>query len=229
MSTRLGVARRATRPTLRCRLLQPGDLDAMQALHLLSIAGMPPHLVKPESREFLAGLLNGRGLVLGALADSQLVAYGVLQHDLLAQDDPRTVFGFAADRQVGKLAGAAVAPGWRGQGLQRRLIAQRMAFADRSALLFATASPGNYASWRSLLACGFAVRALEYRYGGLARYLLLYDPCAPRPASSIGSTQYQDTGSLAQQQALLDAGWQGVAPGNAPHTLRLLAPTGVST
>lgn len=226
MSSTSGGVHQAALPALHWRALQPGDLDAVQALHQLSIAGMTPQLVKPESRAFLASLLNGRGRVFGGLAGDQLVAYGVLQHDLLAQDDPRTLFGFKPDRRAAKLAGAAVAPGWRGQGLQRLLIAKRMACVDHGTLLFATAAPGNYASWHSLLACGFAVRALEQRYGGLARYLLLYDPLAPRPVGSTALAEQQETGSLELQQALLHAGWQGVAPGNAAHTLRLVAPAG---
>ena len=163
---------------LNWRLLQPADLDAMEALHHLSIAGMPAQLVKPESREFLAGLLHGRGRVISAWTDAQLVAYGVLQHDLLAEDDPRAPLGLAPDHPIAKLAGAAVTPEWRGQHLQRTLIAQRMALADSRAVLFATAAPGNTASVENLQACGFAIRSLENRYGGLHRYLLAYDPAA---------------------------------------------------
>ena len=165
-------------PTLDWRLLQPADLDTMEALHRLSIAGMAAQLVKPESRDFLASLLHGRGRVIGAWAGTQLVAYGVLQHDLLPEYDPRPHLHLAPDHPVAKLAGAAVDPDWRGQGLQRALIAQRMALADSHTVLFATASPDNIASCHNLQACGFTVRALEHRYGGLPRYLLAYDPAA---------------------------------------------------
>lgn len=215
-----------TLATLDWRLLQPADLDTMEALHRLSIAGMAAQLVKPESRDFLASLLQGRGRVIGALAGTQLVAYGVLQHDLLPDDDPRAHLGLALERPVAKLAGAAVDPVWRGQGLQRTLIQQRMAHAADNTVLFATASPGNHASWRSLLACGFAVRAVEYRYGGLARYLLAYDPATPAPTSGAASALDIDSSALAHQQTLLHAGWQGVAPGSAAGSLRLVPPPG---
>ena len=167
--------------------LQPSDLDAMEALHHLGRAGMSAQLVKPESRDFLASLLHGRGQVIGACADGQLVAYGALLHDLLPSDDPRPLLHLAPERTLAKLAGACVAPHWRGQHLQRALITQRMARADSRAVLFVTAAPGNYASWRNLLACGFAVRALEVCYGGLTRYLLAYDPAAPAPLARIKS------------------------------------------
>ena len=228
MNARSAMAYQRPRRRLDCRLLAPTDLDAMESLHRLSTAGMEPHLVKRESREFLDSLLSGRGTVFGALAGEQLVAYGVLQHDLLAQDDPRALLGIAPDRPLLKLAGAAVAPAWRGQALQRRLTARRIASAPPSAVLFATVSPGNCPSWRSLLGCGFAVRALEYRYGGLARYLMVYDPSALRPDTTSASAQPLDSNCLAQQQALLHAGWQGVAPGRVAGTLRLVPPVGAS-
>lgn len=161
---------------LHWRALLPDDLTAMYDLHRRSLEGMAVQIVKPESRDFLRELLQGRGIVTGAWCEGALVAYGVLQHDLLPEDDPRDLLGLDAAQRVQKLAGAAVAPGWRGLGLQRLLIERRLASAPGDAVLFATAAPGNLPSWRNLLACGFAVRALVHRYGGHARYLLARMP-----------------------------------------------------
>lgn len=216
-----------TPPALAWRLLQPADLDAMEVLHRLSLAGMAAHTVKAESRDFLASLLQGRGQVIGAWAGQALVAYGVLQHDLLPEDDPRPHLGLPADRPVAKLAGAAVAPDWRGQHLQRTLIARRMEQAQPGAVLFATAAPDNTASWHNLLACGFAVRALEYRYGGFARYLLAHDPAARAAGPALAASGLDVPSSdLPRQQALLHAGWRGVAPGSTAGSLHLAPPPG---
>ena len=115
---------------LTWRELRPADLATLHALHRASIAGLPPAMVKPESLDFLASLLHGRARVQGAWDGDALVAYGVLQHDLLPTDNPRAHLGLAPAQALFKLAGAAVAPHWRGQGLQRTLIERRLAWAD---------------------------------------------------------------------------------------------------
>ena len=152
---------------LEWRLLGPADLQGMHALHLESVAGVAPQAVKPETRAFLQSLLEGRGRVLGGWSGEQLVAYGVLQHDLLPEDAPRELLGLPPRAGLCKLAGAAVHPAWRGGGLQRWLIQQRIALAGDCAV-FATAAPCNLPSWHNLLAAGLMVRGLQYRYGGHA-------------------------------------------------------------
>ena len=201
------------------RALAPADLAAMHALHLLSIQGLPAQVVKQESAEFFASLLGGRGRVTGGWVQDKLIAYGVLQNDLLAHDNPRAALGLAPDAPLLKLAGAAVDPAWRQRGLQRLLIERRMAMAG-TANLFSTAAPGNASSWHNLLACGFAVRALEYRYGGHARYLLAYVPSQVQPPATA-PMQELALSDLERQHALLEQGWWGVAPGQAPGSLLL--------
>lgn len=207
---------------LHWRALLPDDLTAMYDLHQRSLEGMAVQVVKPESRDFLRELLQGRGIVTGAWCEDALVAYGVLQHDLLPEDDPRDLLGLAAAQPVRKLAGAAVAPGWRGLGLQRLLIERRLASAPGAAVLFATAAPGNLPSWRNLLAYGFAVRALVHRYGGHARYLLARVSGDKAEAGGAGLEFSGD--QLPRQQALLAQGWRGIAPGRASGSLRLVPP-----
>lgn len=202
------------------RTLQPADLEAMHALHLESVVGMAPQAVKPETRAFLRSLLEGRGRVLGGWASDRLVAYGVLQHDLLPEDAPRELLGLAPGAGLCKLAGAAVHPAWRGAGLQRWLIEQRMALAGDCAV-FATAAPCNLPSWHNLLAGGLMVRALQYRYGGHARYVLAH---VPGDSFSGEGMQGCELGldALDLQQQLLAQGWRGVRPGAAPDRLCLV-------
>lgn len=203
------------------------DLDAMYALHVRSIAGMEVQAVKPESKDFLRSILDGRGAVIGAWDGDMLVAYGVLQHDL-KPEDAALVDGLGwsgKSASLYKLAGAAVHPAWRGRGLQKAVIRQRMQLAPAQSVLFATASPWNPASWCNLLACGFAVRDVRYLYGGHARYVLTYVGSeAWEGCTTAGQTLQAD--QLLQQQALLQQGWRGVARGQVAGSLQLLPAQG---
>lgn len=195
-------------PALPARLrwvrLGPEDLNRVESLHRACAAGLPPRVVKPETHAFLAAMLGSRGEGLGIEEeDHQLIAYGFLQHDLLPQDDLRPALGLSAATPIAKLAGAAVAPSHRGHSLQRSLIRARASLASPQHLLFATASPFNAPSWANLLSAGFPIRRLEYRYGGVPRFIHARVPAGMPP--------------------LQQDGWQDVAGDDLPAHERLLA------
>lgn len=180
------------------------------------MAGLAPDVVKPETADFLAEMLGPRGRTIGVFAGDTLGAYGILQHDVPPADDPRAGLGIACDRPLLKLAGASVAPALRGRGLQRALIAARVALAEADAavppLLFATSAPANVPSWTNLLAEGFGVRALKPYYGGYPRYVMVR-PVAP----DAGEAESVMEGDPARQADLLNAGWHGIAQRTGPH------------
>ena len=202
------------------RILGPHDLARVEALHRAAVAGLAPRVVKPETHAFLASILGGRGRAVGIEADTgQLIAYGFLQHSLLPEDDPRPRLGLAPSAPIAKLAGAAVAREYRGSGLQRTLIRARVALADPRCTLFATASPDNRASWINLLAEGFTIRRLEYRYGGHPRFLHVRTPGAspaytPEPPTDVPADD------LATHEALLGDGWHGIEAIGTPPAVR---------
>lgn len=214
-----------TPEALTWRELDSADLEAVSALHRLSIQGVGPEVVKREQTRFFESLLAGRGWITGVFEGSELVAYGVLQQDLLPEDDPREHLGLPADVIVRKLAGAAVAPRWRGVHLQRALVEHRLRLAGADAVAIGTAAPGNPASWRTATSCAMAVRALELRYGGHPRYLmarvpaLLDDPASPDTAEIEVPAL-----DLARLGSLLSEGWRGLGPGSVSEsgaTLRM--------
>ncbi len=168
--------------------LGPDDLDEIFSLHLAGMAGLPdPGIVKPERREFFAMLLGGGGRILGVRHGPALIAYGVLQHDLSAEGVPRRTLGVGAAEPVAKLAGAAVARGYRGRGLQRLLARRRvdLAAANGYRQLFSTSSPQNPVSWANLLAEGFVIVDLAEKYGGLLRLILHRGPDREAVAPSV--------------------------------------------
>lgn len=201
-----------------CEALGPADAGPVYALHLAAIADIADRTtVKPEEPAFFEGLLAGRGTILGVREAGRLIAYGVLQHDLAAGDDPRDLLGLAADARVAKLAGVGVAPDRRGHGLQRRLTRARVALAAEQGFghLFATAAPANPVSWGNLMSEGFAIGALVVKYGGLRRFLLHRRP-EPRPPAR----QWIAADDLAGVAAALSDGLAGVAFCRRPGAVR---------
>jgi len=202
-------------------LLSVRDLNELLDLHHLSVKGLGPETVKPEKREFFIELIERRGQIIGLRDAGHLVAYAVLQHDLLQADDPKELLGLPADARVVKLAGVGVAPGMRGRGLQRRLIDARLAMVPRPFVAVSTAAPGNVVSWTNLISCGFSVRAIQHRYGGHARFLMVRVDPALDAAVAMDQCAGVNVNAfdLPTQQGLLDEGWRGVELGNDPVSI----------
>ncbi len=205
---------------LAWRMQGPADLGQVESVHRRAVEGVPPVVVKHFTRAFLHGFLAGRGVVPGIeTSGGELVGFGLLQHDLLPDDDPRPHLGLSQRPPLAKLAGAAVLPEKQGEGLQRLLIRARIALAEPGKLLFSTASPVNPASWKSLLSEGFLIRHFEYPYGGLPRFVLVRLPLADNADIAL---EYQDIASEdipAHERALRD-GWVGVASSGRPALVR---------
>ncbi len=188
------------------RELGAADLDLVDGLNRLAVGpDIRPAVVKPESRAYFETITAGRGRFMGVFDGAALVGYGILQHDHAAADDPRPRLGLAPDRPVGRLAGARVAPDFRGRGLQRALIRARAAMAPADMVLFSTAAPVNTPSWMNLLAEGFIIRDIIPLFGGHARYLMVRDGSRPDPAARL-LVDPLDTG---RQTALFADGWRG--------------------
>ena len=142
-----------------------------------------------------------------------LIAYGLVQTRLEPED--RAALPWPDTRPAAKLCGAAVDPAWRGRGLQSALAAERLRHGRASGFsrFFATAAPGNVASWVSLLHAGMQVAALGPRYGGLVRYTLVADERIPQDGATTIPLADE-----AAQSARLALGWRGTAllPGPPP-------------
>ena len=196
--------------SLSWRPLGASDLPAIEALHRRAIGAAGPDVVKPEGPDFFPGILAGRGRAIGAFEGEDLLAYGILQHVLPETDDPRATLGVPETVLRVKLAGASVAPEARGRGLQRALIARRVAlartaFAGTPILLYATSAPANFASWSNLMAEGFTVRAVKLYYGGYPRYVMVHQDLQ----MEAGAEEWLDPADIEGQRRLLAQGWRG--------------------
>lgn len=196
----------------RFHALGLADLDAIERLHALSLSTFTDRtLVKPETRGFFEAILQRRGAILGYRDEGgALRAYGVLMRELPEGDQTHAILGLAPQTPLYKLAGAAVDPAWRGRGLQRAAIRERLRWLAEAGVTygFATAAPGNVVSWVNLLNEGFRIRALVTAYGTLLRYLLAWQAGQGRHEGALEWRGWQD---VDWQRPRLAAGWQGVA------------------
>lgn len=202
-------------PPLAERLLGPGDLGAVLALHAAAHrAATMAGLFVQETPAFFAAHLGTEGEILGLEApDGTLACYAVLG---LPAAEAAGNFGLAlglgsADRaRVCHLDGVAVAPAWRGRGLQRRMTRARLARGAAAGrdIALSTAALHNRWSLANLTAENLRVVALVDRYDAL-RLILRHDP-DPVPAGAPARLVALD-GQPGPHHALLDAGWQGVA------------------
>lgn len=211
------------RTVLRASLVGVNEVDAVVALHLDVIRDVPAELVATETPSFFADHAGRIGRLVGLFDEKRLVAYSVL--GLPGAGDPN----FGADHglsaqdlaRVAHLDGAAVHPLYRGNGLQRRMIAWRLAAARDAGrtIALSTVAPGNLASLASMLSEGLQIRALAHRFGG-QRFLMRRDDCDGCAAIIDG-----DPGAIAcwvpvlsvqAQHGLLARGWVGRALRRTP-------------
>ena len=207
---------------LRWQRLTPADHEQVYALHLASLQGIAADVVRQEEPGFFPAILQGHGEVAGVFNGADMVAYTVLQRNLAACDDPRPEWMPNPHQPLVKLAGSGVLPPWRGVGLQKAFIAQRVRMAGPTAQVFGTASPSNPASWRNLLSAGFSLRAIKLMYGGAVRFIGVRIPGFPTDDTAAGAENEieLDCFDTAAQQHLISQGWHGVGLGAGPSRIR---------
>ncbi len=202
--------------------LQPRDAPAVLALHdAVRAALQDPSLFQlwGGAESFVAAHLPGpaaRGESWGIWdreSGNRLLAYGSLTRPQADDaDNYANRLNWPAPRaaQVGLLSAAMVAPDWRGQGLQGRLIDARLARAAALGLpeLLVRASPQNAVSQAALLHRGFAIVWLGEQAGGLLRHLYWRPVAGLEPARPRAWIAIDD---LDAQREALARGWIGRA------------------
>ena len=117
------------------RLLGPADVEALVELHEEIIESLPePLLLYSRDADFFHRCVTDAGCVAGAFDGSVLMAYAALFAPGLEGTNYGSDLGLTGEDllAVGHLAGSAVSPPYRGNRLQRELVALRNCFAVQS-------------------------------------------------------------------------------------------------
>lgn len=154
--------------------LRPHDIPTMLDIHRRTVAAMPdPSLVRAEDEESFAAAF-ARGGAVGVTVDGALAGYGLVRGAGALPCDRLGLEGrVGVEDDLVILDGSAVAPQYRGQGVHRRLVAERLAIARTwgAAHVAATAAPRNAPSMSNLMRGGLVIVAhVTKSYG--ERYVL---------------------------------------------------------
>jgi GNAT superfamily N-acetyltransferase len=211
---------------LRPAVLTVDDIDHVVHLHEEVVRLAPPGTVRHDPPSFFHRIAAGDGAMLGYLTeDGALAAYGVLSLPRPEGDHYGRPLHLpaAAWPQLAQLEGAAVAPNWRGHGLQRQLGQWRIALAAELGRrhIAVTVAPSNVDSWRNMLQLGFAICDVLPMYGGQLRYLMHRDLRETAALKPVRCVAVDDAEAL---RLLFTQGWRATGWRGRPPAALLLAP-----
>ena len=159
---------------LQLRPCTTADLDAVVELNEAVYAALPDKSVlRHNSVEMIASCLVEPNLTLGFWDDDLLVAIGMLYVPQCIEEDHFHDIGLSGDYRSANQKLFLVREGYRGQGLQRKLIheIEKIAVAKGFNLLCTTCAPNNGFSINNFLKEGYVYATTEEKYGGLLRNL----------------------------------------------------------
>lgn len=173
---------RRTHEELRCdlRFVRADELDELHALHRHVLDALPhPHILRSDSREFMAMHIDWRGRTIGAYCHGRLIAYAVIAFPGSDADNLGPELGVPPEEhcRVAHYDGSGVHPDYRGSHLHQVMNALRGRYAGFAGYyhLAGTVSPRNPFSLGNHLGAGFMVKGVARKYGGMDRLLIYRD------------------------------------------------------
>ncbi|WP_342505707.1 GNAT family N-acetyltransferase [Sporosarcina sp. FSL K6-2383] len=196
--------------------LAVSHLDEILVLQQKVIASLTTDaFLQPLTKEEFLYILNGKGMMIGAYCEGQLIAFRAM---LEPKVDEEGHLGIDAGVPTAGLSAVIyseisnVHSQFRGNNLQVLLgeILIREVNRQRFRYVCTTVAPFNIASLKDKFAHGMEIVALKVKYGDLLRYVLMKDLVQNLQENPTQSYEIlmSDT---AQQQRYLQDGWRGTA------------------
>ena len=159
---------------MELRRCQPADLQAVIDLNEAIYAALPDKSVlRHNSPEMIATCLEEPNVTLGMWDGDLLVAIGMLYVPQCIEEDHFHDLNLQGNYKSANQKLFLVREGYRGLGLQRKLIreVEKIALARGYNLLCTTVAPNNDFSINNFLKEGYVYAKTEEKYGGLMRNL----------------------------------------------------------
>ena len=159
---------------MELRLCQISDLQTVVDLNETIYAALPDKTVlRHNSPEMIASCLEEPNITLGFWDGDLLVAIGVLYVPQCIEEDHYHDLNLQGDFKSANQKLFLVRDGYRGLGLQQKLIreVEKVAKERGYNLLCTTCAPHNTFSINNFLKEGYVYAKTEMKYGGLVRNL----------------------------------------------------------
>ena len=159
---------------MQLRQCQSLDFQAIVDLNETIYAALPDKSVlRHNTPEMIASCLEEPNVTLGIWDDVLLVAIGMLYVPQCLDEDHFHDLDLHGDYKSANQKLFLVREGYRGMGLQRKLIqeVEKIAVARGYNLLCTTVAPNNDFSINNFLKEGYRYAKTEMKYGGLVRNL----------------------------------------------------------
>ena len=156
------------------RQCQLSDLQSVINLNETIYAALPDKTVlRHNSPEMIASCLEEPNVTLGIWDGNLLVAIGMLYVPQCIEEDHFHDLGLQGEYKSANQKLFLVREGYRGLGLQRKLIreVEKIAIMRGFNLLCTTVAPNNAFSIKNFLREGYVYAKTEEKYGGLVRNL----------------------------------------------------------
>lgn len=165
------------------------------------------------SEEEYRYIINGKGLLLGAFIEEELIALRALMVPPI--DEEHLGLAVGLEKELDKIIYQEISmvnPKYRGNRLQQQLGQLIMKALDKSSLSFkyicCTVAPFNIPSLKDKFNQGMTVRAIIEIYGGKLRYVFV-KKIKDNEKLQWNETKKVPTDQIEEQQKLLQDGWHG--------------------
>ena len=159
---------------MQLRPCQLSDLQAVIDLNEAIYSALPDKsILRHNSPEMIASCIEEPNVTLGIWEGDTLIAIGMLYVPQCVEEDHFHDLGLGGDYKSANQKLFLVREGYRGLGLQRKLIreVEKIAMARGYNLLCTTVAPNNDFSINNFLKEGYVFAKTEEKYGGLMRNL----------------------------------------------------------
>lgn len=128
-----------------------------------------------DDEEFLERHIREEGFILKAETEGEIAGFLVVRYPDGAKDNLGSYLNFSEKEKslVAHMESAAVRSIYRGNGIQKRLMAagENMLWEKGYRCIMGTAHPDNRYSVNNFLKLGYEIVAEDLKYGGLRRYI----------------------------------------------------------